>query len=197
MGITTSLYNGEKICLAPIQPDKDAEIESKWTQDAGYLRMLNTGPAMPLSVYQVKKRYEALEKEAETQKNMFYYAIRLPGDDRLVGFIQLYWIEWNNGSGNVRLGIGAAEDRNHGYGSEALQLVLRFVFQELNLFRLSAVVPEYNLPALHLFEKAGFVKEVTRREALNRFGRRWDQYHLGLLCGEQADLPARKEEAHG
>jgi RimJ/RimL family protein N-acetyltransferase len=187
MDISTSLYVGEKICLAPIQPDKDAGIESKWTQDAGYLRMLNTGPAMPLSVYQMKKRYEAIEKDADTKKNMFYFTIRLPGDDRLVGFIQIYGIEWNHACGNVKMGIGAGEDRNHGYGTEALNLILRFAFQELNLYRMSAIVPEYNPAALHLFEKAGFVKEVCRREALKRFGQRWNLYHLGLLREEQED----------
>lgn len=189
MDISTSLFIGEKICLAPIQPDKDAEIESKWTQDAGYLRMLNTKPAMPLSVYQLKKRYEAIEKDTDTQKNMFYSTIRLRGDDRLVGFIQIYGIEWNHGCGNLTLGIGTAEDRNHGYGTEALRLILRFAYQELNLYRMAAMVPEYNPAALHLFEKAGFVKEVCRREALNRFGRRWDLYHLGLLREEQDGRP--------
>jgi RimJ/RimL family protein N-acetyltransferase len=62
--------------------------------------------------------------------------------------------------------------------------MLRFAFDELNLFRLTAWVPEYNKPALQLFEQAGFVVEVRRRQALNRDGHTWDMLHLGLLQEE-------------
>jgi RimJ/RimL family protein N-acetyltransferase len=84
----------------------------------------------------------------------------------------------------VKIGIGSPSDRGQGYGSEALRLLLRYAFAELNLFRLSAFAPEYNPVALHIFRKAGFVQEVCRRQALNRDGRRWDLVYLGLLREE-------------
>jgi RimJ/RimL family protein N-acetyltransferase len=84
----------------------------------------------------------------------------------------------------LELGIGDPNDRRHGFGSEALRLILRYAFAELNLYRLSVMVPEYNPPALSLFTKAGFVEEVRRREALQRDGRYWDALHLGLLREE-------------
>jgi hypothetical protein len=31
MDITTPLFEGSLICLAPLDHDKDAEIESRWT----------------------------------------------------------------------------------------------------------------------------------------------------------------------
>ena len=85
------------------------------------------------------------------------------------------WCSWQL----VTAGTGV-----HGYGTEALQMLMRYAFSELNLFRLAALVPEYNQAAIHLFQKAGFIEEVRRREALNRDGRRWDLIHLGLLREE-------------
>jgi len=184
MDIQTQLFEGQLICLAPIDHEKDPEIESKWTHDPEYLRMLSAKPARPLSPAQIKKKYEAIEKEMDESRNTFYFTIRMRGDDRLVGFIKLFWVEWTNGNGFVELGIGDANDRGHGYGSEALRLVLRYAFAEINLFRLSVVIPEYNQAALHLFAKAGFVEEVRRREAYQRDGRYWDAIHLGLLREE-------------
>jgi RimJ/RimL family protein N-acetyltransferase len=184
MDIATQLFEGKLICLAPIDHDKDPEIESKWMHDPEYLRMLWTKPARPLSPAQVKKAYEAIEKEMDEGKSTFYFTIRMREDDRLVGFIRIYWIEWTNGNGWLELGIGDPNDRRHGYGSEALSLALRYAFAEINLYRLSAMVPEYNLAAMHLFTKAGFVEEVRRREALQRAGRYWDAIHLGLLREE-------------
>jgi RimJ/RimL family protein N-acetyltransferase len=191
MRIDQSLFEGERICLGPIDHDKDPEIESRWTHDASYLRLISLDPALPASPAQIKKRYEAVEKDQDEKKNLFYFALRMRSDDRLIGFARLDWIEWSNGAGFVRLGIGDPTDRGQGYGSEALTLLLRFAFDELNLYRLSAVIPEYNTVALHVFCKVGFVEEVRRRQSVNRDGRRWDLIHLGILSDEwQARLPA-------
>jgi RimJ/RimL family protein N-acetyltransferase len=181
MRISQQLFEGEHIYFAPIDHEKDAEVESRWTHDAEYLRLLSSEPAMPLSVAKVKKCYEAIEKQVEEDKNQFYFTIRMRSDERLIGFARLYWIGWSNGTGAVQIGIGEATDRLHGYGSEALRLLIRFAFHELNLYRLTAYIAAYNAVALHMFTKAGFTQEVCRRQAINRDGQRWDMLHLGIL----------------
>lgn len=184
MRIEQSLYEAEDICLGPIDHEKDPEIEARWTQDASYLRLVSLDPALPASPAQIKKRYEAIEKDQDEKKNLFHFTLRMRSDDRLIGFAQLYWIEWSNSTGGVRLGIGDPSDRLHGYGGQALGLLLRYAFDELNLYRLTAVIPEYNLVALHVFTRHGFIEEVRRRQAVNRDGRRWDLIHLGILQQE-------------
>jgi len=184
MVIEHSLFEGEHICLGPIDHEKDPEIESRWTHDASYLRLISLDPALPASPAQIKKRYEAIEKEQDEKKDLFHFSVRMRSDDRLIGFARLQWIEWSNSAGFVQIGIGDPNDRLHGYGSEALNLSLHFAFDELNLYRLSAIIPEYNTVALHIFCKAGFVEEVRRRQSVNRDGRRWDLIHLGVLHEE-------------
>ena len=182
--IQTQLFESAQICFGPIDYEKDPEIESKWTHDAEFMRLYDIAPARPMSAAMIKKQYEKLEKQVEEDKNLFYFAIRAREDDRLIGKAMIQWIEWSNGNGHLRLGIGAAEDRCKGYGMQALQMLLRFSFAELNLFRVSAVVPEYNEAAIALFRKAGFTEEVRRRKALERDGRRWDMLMFGLLNDE-------------
>jgi len=189
MNMEIPLFEGKQICLAPIDHEKDAEIESKWTHDAEYLRMLSPELARPLSPAQLKKKYEEIEKDAEEGNRLFYFTIRLCADDRLIGFGKLAWIDWSNGGCMIQLGIGDPSDRGCGYGTEALGLLLRLAFEELSLYRLVALVPEYNQRALNFFNKAGFVEEARRRQALNRDGRRWDLVHLSLLRPEWEALP--------
>jgi RimJ/RimL family protein N-acetyltransferase len=120
----------------------------------------------------------------EEDKNIYSFAIRAREDDHLIGRATIYWIEWQNGNGHIRLGFGAAVDRGKGYGTQALRMLLRFGFAELNLFRVTAHVPEYNEAAIALLKKFGFTQEVCRRKSLERDGRRWDMYVYGLLRDE-------------
>ncbi|HEY3475995.1 MAG TPA: GNAT family protein [Anaerolineales bacterium] len=182
--IQTQLFESPDVRLGPIDHEKDPEIESKWTHDSEFMRLMEIDPARPMSAAMLKKQYEKLEKQAEDDKNLFYFMIRARADDRLIGKAAIQRIEWTNGNAFIRLGIGAVEDRRKGYGTQALQMLLRFAFAELNLFRVTADVPEYNQGATALLRKCGFTQEVCRRRALERDGRRWDLYIYGLLRDE-------------
>jgi RimJ/RimL family protein N-acetyltransferase len=196
LDIQTQLFESRDIRFGPIDHEAHPEIESKWTHDAEYMRLMELKPVRPLSPFLVKKQYEAVEKNMEEDKNLFYFTIRAREGDRLIGKAVVEWIEWTNGNGWLRLGLGAVEDRRKGYGSQALHLLLRFAFAELNLFRVTALVPEYNEGAVRLFQKFAFVEEIRRRKALNRDGALWDLLAFGLLRSEwesRAAKPALSE----
>ncbi len=182
--IQTQLFEGPDIRFGPIDHEKDPEVEARWTHDSDFMRLMETSPARPMSAAMLKKQYEKLEKQIEENKDQYHFMIRTRAEDRLIGKAAVYRIEWANGNGFLRLGIGAAEDRRKGYGTQALRMLLRFAFAELNLFRVTANAPEYNVGALALLQKFGFVQEVCRRKSLERDGRRWDLYIFGLLNDE-------------
>jgi RimJ/RimL family protein N-acetyltransferase len=182
--IQTQLFEGQDIRFGPIDHEKDPEIESKWTHDSEFMRMYEIEPARPMSVAMLKKNYEKLEKEIDEGKNIFYFTIRAKDDDRLLGKALVNRIEWSNGNGWIRVGIGAEADQRKGYGAQALEMLLRFAFSELNLYRVTAPVQEYNEAGIALLKKFGFVEEVRRRQSLDRDGRRWDLLIFGLLKDE-------------
>jgi RimJ/RimL family protein N-acetyltransferase len=181
--LTDQLFEGQLVRFAPPDADRDVEIVSKWTHDLEYLRLLSADVAKPLSPAQIKKQYEEMDKDAE-KHNAFNFAIHLKEDDRLIGFARLYRIEWTHGTGSLQIGIGDRADRGKGYGTEVLHMLLRYAFDEINLYRLSASTMEYNTGAIRFFERAGFVVEVRRRQAIQRDGKRWDAVMLGLLRDE-------------
>ena len=138
----------------------------------------------PDDVARIKR---ALDKERHEN---FYFILRTRADDRAVGFAHLKNFDWTHGSAWLAMGIGAAAGRGQGYGSEALQLMVDYAFDELGLYRLSAEVPGNNLGALRFFERHSFRVEVRRRQALQRDGQRWDVLILGQLRDER---PIRTE----
>jgi RimJ/RimL family protein N-acetyltransferase len=185
--IQTPLFEAQDIRLGPIDHDKDPEVESQWTHDSEFMRLMELKPVRPLAPAMVKKGYEDLEKEIEESRNLFYFTIRAREDDHLLGKAVLEWIDWSNGNGYLRLGIGSGTDRGKGLGAQALDLLLRFAFAELSLFRVTIVIPEYCQAALALVRKFGFVEEVRRRKAILRDERAWDLIVFGLLHSEWAE----------
>ncbi len=182
--MSNSLFTGADICLGPVDMEKDPAVESRWTHDADYLRAFGVVPVRPRTAAQIKSRYQEDERAMDEKQNLFRFAIRAMEDDRLLGFARLTWLDWTHGSARLALAIGDPADRGKGYGTQALRLVLRYAFQELNLFRLSAMLPAYNEGAQRFFRQAGFTIDARRREALHRDNRRWDLLHMGLLRDE-------------
>jgi RimJ/RimL family protein N-acetyltransferase len=188
LDIQAQLFEARDIRLGPIDHEAHPEIESKWTHDSDFMRLMELKPVRPLSPALVKKEYESIEKKMEEDKNLFYFTIRAREDDRLIGKAVVEWVDWTNSNGWIRLGIGAAEDRRRGLGSQTLRLILRYAFAELNLFRVSAMIPEYNEGATQYRDADYFVEEVRRRQAVQRDGRPWDLLTFGQLRSEWESL---------
>lgn len=190
LAIQTQLFEAQDVRFAPIDYETHPAVESKWTHDAEFMRLMELTPVRPLSVEMVKKSYENIEKEMDEDKNLYYFTIQTRDNSQFIGKALIEWIDWPNSNGFLRLGIGEAEYRHKGYGSQALQMLLRFAFNELNLYRVTAVVPAYNEGAIRLFQKFGFMEEVRRRKAIQRDGEVWDLVSFGLLNAEWREQAA-------
>jgi len=69
-----------------------------------------------------------------------------------------------------------------------MRVILRYGFGILNLNHVSLTVFEYNMRGVRSYEKAGFKHEGIQRHFLNRDGRRWDMYRMGILKSEWEEL---------
>lgn len=184
LALQPQLLEETDVCLGGIDLQAHPVVESRWTHDAEFMRLMELKPVRPLSPAAVKAQYEAVEKEMAEEGNLFYFTVRTRDDDRLIGKALIEYVDWSNGNGYIRLGIGEAELRGKGYGSQVLCLLLRFAFDELNLYRVTAVTPAYNEGAVRLFQKFGFMEEARRRSAMYRDGELWDVIGFGLLNAE-------------
>jgi RimJ/RimL family protein N-acetyltransferase len=102
----------------------------------------------------------------------------------LIGSIELLEFSWSSGDAWVGIGIGESAYQGKGYGTEAMQILLRYGFEELGLHRVSLSVFAYNTRAIHSYEKAGFQHEGRIRQYVLREGKTWDLLFLGILRSE-------------
>jgi len=180
--IDEDLFQGKLVRLEAQDIDAVAPLFSGWSRNSVYNRLGGAQPAMPFSIKAVSKWME--EHQAKEAGIDYAFTIRTLADDRCIGDIGLDGINWNHGEAFVGIGIGDPEAWGKGYGTDAMLIILRFAFEELNLHRVSLNTFEYNPRAIRSYEKAGFKHEGRMRGFLNREGRRWDVLYMGILQEE-------------
>ena len=75
--------------------------------------------------------------------------------------------------------------------SEAVEKIIRYGFEELNLNRIEAIVGPENVPSLRLMEKNGFVQEGRLRKHYPSENGFEDSLVFGLLREEHLLLSRR------
>jgi len=182
--INRSLFNAATICLTALDAKEDAPTVAAWTQDGCYIPLSDTVPPHPMSVAQAKKMLDELLKEADDKRNTFWFGIRTLDESELLGLTGLGWVDWSNGAAYMELNMKELAEYGRPSTKEALVLMQRYVFHELQMHRLSLTVLAYNEGLIAGLQKMGFAEEVRHREAVYRFGQRWDSVHFGMLAAD-------------
>ena len=179
MSESENLFRGRLVRL--VAPSEgDATALARWSEDAEYLRAVDSDYARPLSPEEFAFRLGP----DQADPNRLEFHLRTLDKDRLIGFVALHSVEWNNSVAQLAIGIGEPGYRGKGYGTDALQVILRYAFQELNLYRIGLDVIATNTRALHTYENLGFQREGCMRGAVLRDGTRTDRIYMGILRDE-------------
>lgn len=166
---------GKLVRLQISDPETYARLSAPWNFNSQFNSLADSSPA---TLYTPRQIQEHVQEEME--ENFSFDIYTLDGDV-LIGGVGLDGVDWVAGHTYVGIGVGDPEYWGRGYGSEAMDLVLRFAFVELNLQRVSLDVFEFNERACRSYRGLGFVEEGRVREWMCRGGRRWDLIYMGLL----------------
>lgn len=178
--MNTKLLSGEKVYLTALEPEKVAELFNRWAGDTEYWRLANSEPVIQFSVAGIKTWLE----EHLYDKDNFFFIIQTQKENRSIGDVGLYGIDWIHRNAYLGISIGEREEWGKGYGTDAVKVILELAFSELNLHRVSLTVFGYNQRAIRSYEKAGFRMEGRQRGFLKREGQRWDLLFMGILRSE-------------
>jgi len=172
------IFCGNLVRLEILDPERDAVFFHQWAHDSEYLRLLDSNPAFP---WPPKLTKDFWEKNFD---QMHPFLIRALADDRPIGMVDLNDV--SPGSFNCWVGIGIGERGawGQGYGTDAMRVILRYAFDELNLHRVTLDVFGYNERAIRSYEKCGFKEEGRERQWLRRDGKYHDLVFMGILQEE-------------
>ena len=125
-----------------------------------------------------------LDQQTSYTRGEYQFAIEELANGSLIGRCGLLRVDWKNRLGELGIMIGIKEYRGHGYGTDAMNLLCDFAFNEMNLHKLKLSVFDFNKGAIRCYEKCGFVTEGVLQKEIFRAGAYHDVVVLGKIRPE-------------
>lgn len=169
------MLKGSKTFIRAIEME-DARILSAWLNDRETNAFLDI-------IYPLSKRYcdnFTLEGE-EHNKRLFI----IDNEDRKpIGLIVIDKIKWEYRNCEIGIVIYDKNYRGRGYGKDALETALKFIFDDLNMHLVYLNVVDENEAAVNLYKKFGFKIEGILRDRYYKNGRYYNIIVMSKIKGE-------------
>ena len=164
----------ERIYLRKLE-ESDAPMMLANTMDEEIRYMTGTKPNFTL------EQIQAHIYNINNDPSRYDFALCLKEDDQMIGELSISDIDEENKKAGFRISMISIKLTGKGYGTEAIKIVSRFVFEELKLNRLELEVFSHNPRGIRAYEKAGFVKEGVLRESLYYGGTYSDEIIMAII----------------
>lgn len=115
-----------------------------------------------ISIDEAKVLVNTIDKKLETNEGI-NWAITLKGNNILIGIIGHYQIKWEHFRSEIGYML-APQFKGKGIITEAVQLIVEYGFNEMNMHSLEAVIDPENIASARVLEKNNFIKEAHLKE---------------------------------
>ena len=174
---------GKRIFLRPLER-KDIEKVRKWRNDPAVIE--NIFSYNYINDLQQEKWFE----KYSNSPNEVSFIIVLNEEKEDIGVIGLSNIDFKNQNAVLNTMIGEKKYWNKGYATEALNLLVHYAFNQMNLNRITSYLFAFNKASIRKNEKNGFIIEGTIRQMCFSGGKFQDVIVMGLLRDDWRKMQA-------
>ncbi len=151
---------GNSVFLRALEPE-DLEFIYAIENNEDIWEVSNT--FTPYSRFLIKQYLENAHQDIFEAKQL-RLVICKNGSQEAIGLIDLFDFDAFHSRAGIGIIIQENQDRNLGFGSEALQLLIQYAFSKLQLHQLFANISSDNENSKKLFTKFGFQKIGTKKD---------------------------------
>lgn len=151
---------GETIYLRALEPE-DLEFLYLVENDENIWHVSNT--QTPYSKFLIRQYLQNAHQDIYEAKQL-RLVICESESDKTIGLIDLFDFDPKNQRAGIGILIHNTNQRGHGFGNQALNLLISYCFNQLQIHNLYANIGTENEKSLHLFATFGFEKVGIRKE---------------------------------
>ena len=173
------MFEGEKVRLRAYRRE-DLPLTLEYLNDLEVAEGVRPGFLFPFRKEDEDKWYDGLNP---LSKDTYSFAIESLTDNSYMGGCGIKEFNVKNHTAALGIFLGSPHWRK-GYGSDALRVLVKFCFNEMNLHKIKIDVFSFNQKAMKCYEKVGFKTEGVLRQEMYRNGMYHDHIVMGLLRSE-------------
>ncbi|HEX8515781.1 MAG TPA: GNAT family protein [Bacteroidia bacterium] len=167
---------GKHILLRALEPE-DIDLLYAWENDTKNWNVSNT--QTPFSRFLLEQYITTSHVDIYSAKQLRLMICKLEGT--AVGSIDLFDFDPNHLRAGIGILIAEKTDRRKGYASEALDLLVRYSFELLNLHQLYCNITTDNESSILLFQKHGFQITGIKKQWIRNGNEYKDELLLQLI----------------
>ncbi len=169
---------GEHVAIGPLRRDL-IPLYHAWICNLETTRTLQ----VPGAVLTLDEEIAWFEREIHKPDSRSFTIYTLPGYQP-IGSVNLHAIDFRHRTACMGIMIGEPDMRGRGFGTEAVELILDYGFNALDLHSIWLTTYETNIAGQKAYARAGFRESGRRRESRYQAGRYWDEIHMDVLASE-------------
>jgi RimJ/RimL family protein N-acetyltransferase len=175
------MIEGERVRLRKIEKT-DLPTLHRWMNDREVMAWARFSPDHMLSLSALEKEYEKELSGEDAERTT--YMVEERASSRLIGWCAVRSWDRKHVSANVGIGLGEKELWGHGYGTEAVDLLLGILFDQQAWHRAELYTLAENERAIRSAEKAGFRRSGQEKESVYYDGAYHDVVQMEQLKSE-------------
>ncbi len=150
---------GETIYLRALEPE-DLEFIHAIENDESIWEISNTHT--PYSKFLIKQYLEHAQKDIFEVKQL--RLVISSYKDESLGLIDIFDFDFKHGRAGIGILVKEPDDREKGYGTESLKLLIDYSFTHLGLHQLYCNISEDNSASIKLFSNFGFEQVGLKKD---------------------------------
>ena len=162
------------IYLSPVNSE-DYEILTKWMNDNRIADFIPMGSKIATIEWE-KTWLDSVSKNWE-----YTFAIVKKDGDKFIWTVSLHWIDYINQSATLWIMIWDVQEHGKWYWSDAINAILSYAYNTLNLYNINLWVRSFNEKAIACYNKCWFKKVWAKHHCVYHNGKWYDHILMEIL----------------
>lgn len=171
------MYSGQLVKLRAYKED-DIEKAVEFINDEEVKKLMDSNIPFPMTKWQEEEWVRS--RKANTDFT-YDFAIEDLKTGKYIGGCSINECDVKNRTCVVGIMIGDKEYWGKGYGSDALKVLIKFIFEEVNMNKIKLNVFSFNNRAIACYKKVGFKEEGILKKEIYRNGRYHDEIIMAMF----------------
>lgn len=174
------MYSGKLVKLRAYK-EEDIEKAVEFINDEEVKKFLDSNIPFPMTKWQEEEWVRSRKANADFT---YDFAIEDLETGKYIGGCSINECDVKNRTCTIGIMIGDKDYWSKGYGSDSLKVLIKFIFEEVNMNKIKLKVFSFNTRAIACYKKVGFKEEGILKKELYRNGKYHDEILMAIFKSE-------------